>query len=169
MTDPSMTATVAVGIATGILAIPGFLIGGRALLQWFMRGRSRTADEPILPTSSPRVDKTDVHYEAQHLHYNYVSESIALTAVANLDQSITTHRSFFGPEKGAPLVSKQQDGPNATPATEPTAISSQTRAIPLQQLMTIKSVATPPVVVVGTVMKALPFIRKATQGSDQIR
>jgi hypothetical protein len=97
MTDPSMTATVAVGIATGILAIPGFLIGGRALLQWFRRGRSRmshqglhyiktsifvakilfflsgTADEPILPTSSHRVDNTDAHYEAQHLHYNYVS------------------------------------------------------------------------------------------------
>ncbi|GFF61743.1 hypothetical protein IFM61392_10156 [Aspergillus lentulus] len=91
MADKSMTATVAVGVVTGILAIPPFLIGGKALLQRFRRWRGRAADEPILPTSSHSVDNTDAHYEAQQLHYNYVSESIALTAVTNLDQSITTH------------------------------------------------------------------------------
>jgi hypothetical protein len=97
MTDKSMTATVAVGVVTGILAIPPFLIGGKALLQCFRRWRARkshqdlhymktsifasnilfflsgTADEPILPTSSHRVDNTDAHYEAQQYHYNYVS------------------------------------------------------------------------------------------------
>ncbi|KAG2005238.1 hypothetical protein GB937_008935 [Aspergillus fischeri] len=124
MTDKSMTATVAVGVVTGILAIPPFLIGGKALLQRFRRWRGRTADEPILPTSSHRVDNTDAHYEAQQLHYNY------------------------------PPVSKQQDGPNATPATEPTAIPAQTRATPLQQFVVIESIVTSSEVVVGTVVNS---------------
>jgi hypothetical protein len=45
MTDQSTTATVAVGVVTVIFGIPGFLIGGKALLQCLRKKRSRISHQ----------------------------------------------------------------------------------------------------------------------------